>query len=74
MRSKKKESEGGVEEENKGEKEDDEEEGNEEEETRPLEHSQKSLKKGEVSFITFLYLGCIYETKHVWVTNILEEY
>ncbi|XP_022276698.1 axonemal dynein light chain domain-containing protein 1 isoform X5 [Canis lupus baileyi] len=45
MRSKKKESEGGVEEENKGEKEDDEEEGNEEEETRPLEHSQKSLKK-----------------------------
>ncbi|XP_072589232.1 axonemal dynein light chain domain-containing protein 1 isoform X4 [Vulpes vulpes] len=45
MRSKKKESEGEVEEENKGEKEDDEEEGNEEEETRPLEHSQKSLKK-----------------------------
>uniref|UniRef100_A0A452RXF8 Axonemal dynein light chain domain containing 1 n=1 Tax=Ursus americanus TaxID=9643 RepID=A0A452RXF8_URSAM len=73
MSSRKKECEG-REEENEGEREDGEEEEDNDEEVRPVEHSPKSLKKGEACFLILLYLGYIYETKHVWVTNILEKY
>lgn len=68
----------GREEENEGEREDgedeEEEDDDDDEEIKPVEHLPKSLKRGEACFLILLHLGCIHETKHVWVTNILEEY
>ena len=67
----------GREEEN-GEREDgedeEEDEDDDDDEIRPVDHSPKSLKKGEAYFLVLLYSGYIYERKHVWVTNILKEY
>lgn len=74
MSSRNKECEGREENGEREDGEDEEEEDNDDEEVRPVEHSPKSLKKGEACFLVLLYLGYIYETKHVWVTNTLEKY
>lgn len=67
----------GREEENEGEREDredEEDDDDDDEEIKPIEHSPKSLKRGEACFLILLHLGYIHETKHVLVANILEEY